>query len=67
MFLTFFRAVFSGKVMRENHIRKVLKSEKRKVKNIRKHLKLIDYWIGCVDRLIDDCDLGDRIGIQLLY
>ena len=39
MFLTFFFEPFLvGKVMKENHIRKVRKSEERKVKNIRKQL-----------------------------
>ena len=38
MFLTFFFEPFLvGKVMKENLLRKVRKSEKRKVKNIRKY------------------------------
>ena len=38
MFLTFFFEPFLvGKVMKENLLRKVWKSEKRKVKNIRKY------------------------------
>ena len=36
MFLTFFEPFLVGKVMKENHIRKVRKSEKRKVKKIGK-------------------------------
>ena len=36
MFLTFFELILVGKVMKENHIRKVRKNEERNVKNIGK-------------------------------
>ena len=67
MFLTFFFEPFLvGKVMKENLLRKVRKSEKRKVKNIRKNFKLVFLRILININSFDVYHMSNHSDIQLV-